>query len=63
MTLQLGERLSSSAAPRCPGFPIRFCPKTSELKRFFGIGYKYVGSLKPKAARKKTAKKISNGAD
>ena|SRR5271156_474617 len=37
--------------------PDSLLSKTSELKRFFEIGYEYVASLKPKPARKKTAKK------
>jgi len=37
--------------------PDSLLSKTSELKRFFEISYKYVASFKPKPARKKTAKK------
>jgi len=37
--------------------PDSLLSKTSELKRFLEISYKYVASFKPKPARKKTAKK------
>jgi hypothetical protein len=37
--------------------PHSLLSKTSELKRFFEIVYKYVASLKPKPSLKKTAKK------
>lgn len=37
--------------------PASLLSKTSELKRFFEIGYKYVASLKPKPAGKKAAEK------
>jgi hypothetical protein len=38
--------------------PDSLLSKPSELKRFFDISYKYVGSLKPKPVRKKTEGKI-----
>ena len=38
--------------------PDSLLSKTSELKHFFYIGYKYVGSLKAKPTRKKTSNKI-----
>jgi hypothetical protein len=38
--------------------PHSLLSKTSELKRFLEIGYKYVASLKPKPARTRSAKKI-----
>ena len=37
--------------------PHSLLSNTSELKRFFEIGYKYVAALKPKPAWKKFAKK------
>jgi hypothetical protein len=38
--------------------PDSLLSKTSELKHFFCISYKYVGSLKAKPTRKKTSNKI-----
>jgi hypothetical protein len=40
--------------PEYVEIPDALLPKTSELKRFFDVSYKYVSALQPKPITKKT---------